>query len=338
MSRKRIGGGMMVSLALLAGCSQSQKTVDVSGIFPSREDAARTSTTSAKPPARPVNPFAQNSPVAVLPPDVQYVPPMPPLPEVVGQHAPPNSPLPEVVGQHAPPTSPIPEVVGVSVAANRMPGGLQPAGVIPAQMPPAPPPASPAVEPVLTAAGNVSSGGPQGTLPEVRQMDPVPTAAGNVPAPETPSIVQVAASEEQPQGTLQLAPAVAERKLPEVPRNDVTAPEPEQSLPPVPEVASPSKFASVPGYGHADDYGWLMGELQYFSARNVWRLRYAPADQEDRYGGAVQLVGEGVPADHTSGEMVRVEGQLVNPDSGDPRPSFWVRGIRSQKAGPVSGE
>jgi hypothetical protein len=86
------------------------------------------------------------------------------------------------------------------------------------------------------------------------------------------------------------------------------------------------------GFGFAKDYGWLMGELQYVRSRGVWRLRYAEADQDDRYGGTVTLVGEGLTADCKSGQIVRVEGQMINPESTDPRPPYWARKLRILRA------
>lgn len=106
-------------------------------------------------------------------------------------------------------------------------------------------------------------------------------------------------------------------------------------------LSEPVTFAApapspAPAYGHAADYSWLTGELQHLSSRNVWRLRYAAADEVDRYGGAVQLVGDGISADRENGEIVRVEGQLLNPDA--PRPTFWVRSCRTLKPARVTGD
>jgi hypothetical protein len=101
-------------------------------------------------------------------------------------------------------------------------------------------------------------------------------------------------------------------------------PPPEQD--PVP--AAPLKQ----GFGFARDYSWLMGELQYVRSRDVWRLRYAEAEQDDRYGGTVTLVGEGLTADCKNGQIVRVEGQMINPDSSEPRPPYWARKLRIIRA------
>src|SRR5262249_19667432 len=67
-------------------------------------------------------------------------------------------------------------------------------------------------------------------------------------------------------------------------------------------------------FGHAPDYGWLVGELQYLQTRHAWRLRYARPGDADRYGGTVTLSGDALPADGSGGQLVRIEGHLVNPD------------------------
>jgi hypothetical protein len=90
------------------------------------------------------------------------------------------------------------------------------------------------------------------------------------------------------------------------------------------------------GFGCARDYSWLMGELLYVRSRGVWRLRYADPD-EDRYGGTVILVGEGLTGDCKTGQIVRVEGHMINPDSTEPRPPYWVRKVRIIR-GPVDSD
>ena len=85
-------------------------------------------------------------------------------------------------------------------------------------------------------------------------------------------------------------------------------------------------------FDHAPDYTWLVGELQYLHVRNAWRVRYASVDQEDRYGGSVTLVETG-PMDkfQKSGQIVRVQGRLLNADSREPSPAFRVNAIRVQE-------
>src|SRR5262245_53383879 len=84
MSSKRVGGGMMIGLALLAGCSHSPKTPDIEALFPTREDAGRT--TPDHPSASPVtaaHPLGKGSSVAEGPATTKR---LPPFPEVVAVH------------------------------------------------------------------------------------------------------------------------------------------------------------------------------------------------------------------------------------------------------------
>jgi hypothetical protein len=91
-------------------------------------------------------------------------------------------------------------------------------------------------------------------------------------------------------------------------------------------------------HGHAEDYSWLTGELEYIHGRNLWRLRYAPPHEEDKYGGTVVLVGDDLPADRKSGQIVRVEGQLANPESSEAHPPYWVRSMQVLKPAPFTDE
>jgi len=70
--------------------------------------------------------------------------------------------------------------------------------------------------------------------------------------------------------------------------------------------------------GHGPDYQWIAGRLHYAQVRGVWCLRYAGEDAEDPYGGRVTLVGLAdlaALAALRDGELVRVEGRLVDPAS-----------------------
>lgn len=88
-------------------------------------------------------------------------------------------------------------------------------------------------------------------------------------------------------------------------------------------------FADItakPGYCHAEDYTWLKGELQYVHVRNTWKVRYASVDEEDRYGGSVTLTDMGSMSKYQNGQMVRVEGQVVDSESRE-TPAYRVRSI-----------
>src|SRR5207237_9408732 len=80
-------------------------------------------------------------------------------------------------------------------------------------------------------------------------------------------------------------------------------------------------------FGHAQDYSWLIGELRYLAVRNVWRLRFAAADEDGNLGSSVTLVDPGPMRQFRSGETVRVLGSLVPMASWDPRAAYKVMRI-----------
>jgi hypothetical protein len=146
----------------------------------------------------------------------------------------------------------------------------------------------------------------------------------------TPEVVLLGVGDEKGHRVTQAswtapAPAADRAEVPQVVPAGMHSPEPEPML-------------SQDSYGHAPDYGWLKGELEYLRARDVWRLRYALADQEDRHGGTVLLVADSLPPGCKSGQFVRVEGQLVNPESDEARPPYWVRTLQVLKAAPAVEE
>jgi hypothetical protein len=75
-------------------------------------------------------------------------------------------------------------------------------------------------------------------------------------------------------------------------------------------------------YGHAEDYSWLIGRLQRISTPNdQWKIRYAPIDEEDQWGGSMVLAPDARLAKYTDGDVVYLEGQIIAP-----RPSLYVTG------------
>jgi hypothetical protein len=79
------------------------------------------------------------------------------------------------------------------------------------------------------------------------------------------------------------------------------------------------------GHGHAADYSWLVGEVHYVQVRGAWRLRYASPDEAERYGGTVTLSGDAVPQNLRNGQLLRVEGRLINPATREPSPVYEVQ-------------
>ncbi len=66
-------------------------------------------------------------------------------------------------------------------------------------------------------------------------------------------------------------------------------------------------------FGHAPDYHWVSGQVEYCRIRKEWRLRYASVDETDRYGGRLVLVENEHLGYLSDGQYVRVEGHLVTP-------------------------
>jgi hypothetical protein len=310
MLRKPVGG-MMVGLTLLVGCSQTRHEQALTQSPPPQSITERVNReleqqvaacASPGPTLTPKSP----SPQAQSPTGAHLFPGFWSPPQRQNMSAPPpaekSGRVPSSVRQTpvtlaglvgGRPTLPEARAVRVSPGPEQ---GFQP--------PPAPPPVRnepPADVPVPPPPAD-----PPKTAPEVVLL--------GVGAEPSPQITQT--SWERPAGKEQ-SPASPAIIAPEL-RNAAT------SIPSAP----PAAHLPRRGYGRAEDYAWLTGELQYLRSKNVWRLRYAPADQEDRFGGTVVLVGNALPADCKSGQIVRVEGQLVNPDTDRPRPPYWVRSIK----------
>ena len=64
-------------------------------------------------------------------------------------------------------------------------------------------------------------------------------------------------------------------------------------------------------FGQTNNYQNIVGQVYQF--RRTWRLRYAAAESEDRFGGSVTLVGDNLD-NLKDGQMVRVEGSVVQSD------------------------
>jgi hypothetical protein len=83
-----------------------------------------------------------------------------------------------------------------------------------------------------------------------------------------------------------------------------------------------------PAFAHAADYSWLVGVLQEGSSEDTWSVRYAGRDEDDRFGGVLTLVGAGLLSDYHLGQLVRVEGDLVDPAPHEIKPAYHVRAIQ----------
>ncbi len=175
-------------------------------------------------------------------------------------------------------------------------------------------------------------------------LAPAPSPAPTTPAP-VPAVPPPVSTELLPP-----PPPVVETagQAPVVVRTSVGVAPSSPDVVPVQQAVHIGRESSWPGpapeapaaaqLGHAPDYAWLVGELQYLQTHHAWRLRYTRPGDEDRYGGTVTLTGDNLPAGCQSGQLVRVEGHLINPDASEPRPAYWVGGLRVVKPAPLATE
>jgi hypothetical protein len=66
----------------------------------------------------------------------------------------------------------------------------------------------------------------------------------------------------------------------------------------------------------AEDYSFVQGRVMkvHSSFGRYWQLRYADYDQVDEHGGNVVLVGPNLPPDLQDGDLVRVDGKMLEHD------------------------
>ena len=81
-------------------------------------------------------------------------------------------------------------------------------------------------------------------------------------------------------------------------------------------------------YGHAEDYHWLNGQVQYSGISKAWRLRYAPPDEVDPYGGSVTLIDNGTLSSLKDGQYVRVQGHVVGSPEKAVAPPYKAESIQ----------
>jgi hypothetical protein len=89
-------------------------------------------------------------------------------------------------------------------------------------------------------------------------------------------------------------------------------------------------------YGRDADYAWLKGRLQRVHVPGgEWKLRYAPLDQQDRWGGSVVLATDVRLDAFADGDIVYIEGEVLaaRPSLYLSGPLYRVRTIRKVAAG-----
>jgi hypothetical protein len=358
MLKKPVGNALLLGLVVVLGCNRMEYADD-----PPVETTAPPLASVLRPPApqpqpQPVQQAQRLVPIPTEPPTGETLVAVAAPPWRQSTSAASESPIritsataaPERKEAATPPADPAPPPAEPIIPPPTEPQpALAPEEQVPTAMQGRQPQGSPEADVVgVTCQGNPSGrllcpsrktlvqGRPDDTGPDLTPPEAVP---GPLPRPlagmPVPPVVHTANVGEEASELTQasyLAPAAEASKL------EVRPAHATEALPPPAGAPDPAPAAPLKeGFGFARDYSWLMGELQYVRSRDVWRLRYAEAEQDERYGGTVTLVGEGLTADCKTGQIVRVEGQMINPDSTDPRPPYWAKKLRILKA-PLDSE
>jgi hypothetical protein len=185
---------------------------------------------------------------------------------------------------------------------------------------------------------NSSSNSPQSPYHTVRVTRPVqarPMAEDRLPDP-TPSV-----SHPDPKVVSRLPDPTQEAANPITPVLRVERkPEQQQAEPqPVPvhnlldvTPARPNRerrsFGDVtahPAFSHDKDYHWLIGTVEQKKGTSQWEIRYASVDEDDVYGGHLLLVPAATAPNLKSGQLVRVEGYVLE---GADRATFRAQSVR----------
>jgi len=99
-----------------------------------------------------------------------------------------------------------------------------------------------------------------------------------------------------------------------------------------PQRKSFTDISAHSSFGHAPDYSWLSGEVQYSRISKGWRLRYASVDEDDPYGGSVTLVEQPLPRGLKDGQFVRVQGHLDSPGAKGISPPYQIDSVQPIEA------
>jgi hypothetical protein len=94
----------------------------------------------------------------------------------------------------------------------------------------------------------------------------------------------------------------------------------------------PRPFTTTMAYSsfsYAADHSCLIGYLYEAPEAGTWCIRYAVPEQKDVHGGSLKLVNPGAFGGLRSGQLVRVEGQLIAPAPHEIKPAYFVRGLQT---------
>jgi hypothetical protein len=215
---------------------------------------------------------------------------------------------------------------------------------VPSRMPLAAAPQTPPPAPTRAAAPPaipLIPSTPVATRPAPVTVNPEQSAPPAQPAP-VPVIVQKPVLTERgatPAPAVAPKPVLTERGTSPAPSKWVMPQAQVIDHVPTPVITTPAPAATTststaPPYYNSPDYSILFGVLDFNRRTGVWRLRYADAGDEDRYGGCVTLDGVGRQMqEFASGQTVRIEGALVDTESRDVSPAYRVKEMRPVTSG-----
>jgi len=159
---------------------------------------------------------------------------------------------------------------------------------------------------------------------ELKQIPPQAVIAQVKPGVAKAAVLVLA-----PMPSLPPMPPIQALPLPEKPSIQPTA----SALPPAPRPVvalkqhSQGDLSVDPRWEHAADYSYLVGRIEHLHVHKLWRVRYAGCDEDDRFGGCLTLANLDLTKGFQDGQIVRVEGQVINPEARDPK--YQLRGIQA---------
>ncbi|MFO0879346.1 MAG: hypothetical protein U0840_18525 [Gemmataceae bacterium] len=98
--------------------------------------------------------------------------------------------------------------------------------------------------------------------------------------------------------------------------------------PPTEAIQMAHSASPAPAPECAPDHQWLVGVLRFDAQRGRWFVRYASPGMTDRFGGELELLRTEPMLGFQPGQVVRVEGQLIDPAPLEILPAYEVRSMQ----------
>jgi hypothetical protein len=157
-----------------------------------------------------------------------------------------------------------------------------------------------------------------------KDVKPLLTGNPKTSEPAIPLVLPAPGASVKPPLTEVTRPTPSADGFGPAPRVPISSPVPVLDLPPLP-------LKSGEKYGHAADYRWLAGVVDWHVKGKFWMIRYADIGADDLWGGKVRLLDDDRLRDLRDGDVVYVEGELMAPKSaaeGSAFPPFRVTSVR----------